>query len=322
MRMCYSALVRQNLAWLARRYGAEVAWELFEELFRKRIDDPDIQFARSLDAHVLQMADAQARPSQTYIEQYRTNQARVWEQELFKQRKRLVDAQRKLQLRETKVARSDERIATDKIAMLTGKLASLRSEQTRPEDSRIFPKKYYAPVVTNDGDRLLIRPMRYQCRLPGKPSSYDLRFEGTYNARRDNLAGFWSSLYGRSHGIMALDSFFENVPRHLYEKRELAPGEKESNLVLQFNPNSGVPLTIACLWSHWTHASEPPLYSFAAITDTPPPEVLTTGHTRCVVSLKDENVREWLSPAHTTRERLEEILSDRMTPRYEHQIAA
>jgi putative SOS response-associated peptidase YedK len=90
---------------------------------------------------------------------------------------------------------------------------------------------------------------------------------------------------------MVIDSFYENVPRHLYEKRELAPGE-------------------------------PSLYSFAAITDTPPPEVLATGHTRCVVSLRDENVREWLSPADTTRSRLEEILSDRMTPFYEHRIAA
>src|ERR1700732_1789714 len=112
--MCYSALVRQNLAWLARHYGAEVAWELFQELFHQRLDDPDIQVARSLDVHVLQMADAQARPSQDYIEQYRTQQARACEQELFKQRKRLVDAQRKLQLKETKAARNDERIATDK----------------------------------------------------------------------------------------------------------------------------------------------------------------------------------------------------------------
>jgi putative SOS response-associated peptidase YedK len=48
-------------------------------------------------------------------------------------------------------------------------------------------------------------------------------------------------------------------------------------VVLHFNPNSGVPMTIACVWSHWTHESEPELYSFAAITDDPPPEVLATG---------------------------------------------
>ena len=320
--MCYSALVRQNLLWLAKRYGAEVAWEMFEELFRRRVEDTDIQLARSLDVHVLQMTDERARGSQAYIEQYRTDRSRAWEQELFKQRKRLVDAQRKLQVKETKAARNEERIATDKLAALAEKLSSLRSEQLRAVDSRIFPKKYYVPLVVSDGGRLLIRPMRYLCRLPGKPSDYDERFDGTYNARRDNLAGFWSSVYGKNHGVMVVDSFYENVPRHLYEKRALAPGEKESNLVLHFNPNSGVPMTVACLWSHWTHSAEPELYSFAAITDTPPPEILATGHTRCVISLKEDNVGEWLSPGRTSRARLEEILSDRQAPYYEHRIAA
>ena len=93
-------------------------------------------------------------------------------------------------------------------------------------------------------------------------------------------------------------------------------------MVLHFNPNTGSPMTIACVWSHWTHENEPDLYSFAAITDEPPPEVLTTGHTRCVISIKDENVAEWLSPEQTSKPRLEEILSDRMTPYYEHRIAA
>jgi hypothetical protein len=214
--MCYSALVRQNLLWLAKRYGAEVAWEMFEELFRRRIEDTDIQLARSLDVHVLQMTDERARGSQAYIEQYRTDRSRAWEQELFKQRKRLVDAQRKLQVKETKAARNDERIATDKLAALAAKLSLLRSEQLSPVDSRIFPKKYYVPLIVDDGGRLVIRPMRY----------------------------------------------------------------------------------------------------------TPPPEILATGHTRCVISLKEGNVGEWLSPGRTSRVRLEEILSDRQAPYYEDRIAA
>jgi putative SOS response-associated peptidase YedK len=320
--MCYSALVRQNLAWLAKRYGAEIAWELFQELFRRRIDDSDIQFSRALDVHVLQMSDERARASQAHIEQYRANQARIWEQELFKQRKRLVDAQRKLQVKQTRAARNDERIATDKIALLTDKLIGLRSEQSLPDDPRIFPKKYFVPVITSDGDRRVIRPMRYLCRLPGKPPSFDEQFAGCYNARRDNLNGFWSSLYGRSHGVMVIDSFFENVPRHLYEKRALAAGEREQNVVLHFNPDTGVPMAIACVWPHWTSPGQPDLDSFAAITDEPPAEVSATGHTRCVIALKDANVGEWLAPTRTSKERLEEILSDRERPHYEHRIAA
>jgi hypothetical protein len=134
--MCYSALVRQDLQWLARHYGAEIAWEMFEELYRRRLDDTDIQFARALDVYVMRMQSEQARKCQSYIEAFRTNQARLWEQELFKQRKRLVDAQRKLQTKETKAARNDERVATGKIEALTTKLTALHSTSCRLSRAR------------------------------------------------------------------------------------------------------------------------------------------------------------------------------------------
>ena len=320
--MCFSALVRQDLQWLAKRYGAEVAWEMFEELYLKRLDDDDVLTARALDVYVMRMQSSAAQKCQSYIEAYRTKQAGIWERELFKQRKRLVDAQRKLQTKETKAARKDERVATDKIETFTSRLTTLRSDQLRDTDSRIFSKRYFVPIITNDAGRLVIRPMRYLCRPPGVPSDYDKHHDGAYNARRDNLNRFWSSVYGKTHGVMIIDSFYENVPRHLYEKRMLAPGERESNVVLHFNPNSGEPMTIACVWSHWTHQTEPALWSFAAITDDPPPEILATGHTRCVISIRQENVREWLAPDGATKERLEQILSDRVVPYYEHRIAA
>jgi putative SOS response-associated peptidase YedK len=64
------------------------------------------------------------------------------------------------------------------------------------------------------------------------------------------------------------------------------------------------------------------LYSFAAVTDEPPEEISATGHQRCVVSLQEQNVSEWLSPIGVSRERLEAILEEKETPFYEHQIAA
>lgn len=64
------------------------------------------------------------------------------------------------------------------------------------------------------------------------------------------------------------------------------------------------------------------LWSYAAVTDEPPPEIAATGHQRCIIALRDENVREWLSPQNVSRERLESILSDREAPYYEHRIAA
>jgi putative SOS response-associated peptidase YedK len=119
-----------------------------------------------------------------------------------------------------------------------------------------------------------------------------------------------------------VDSFFENVPTHRFEKRELEEGEKETNTVLHFQPQSAEPMIVACLRSHWTGKDEPDLDSFSAITDEPLPEIAETGHERCIVSLQPENVQEWLIPDNVGRVRSEDILSDRQPAFYEHRKAA
>jgi putative SOS response-associated peptidase YedK len=319
--MCYSAKVQQHLRSLAKRFGAEIDTPLFEQLFERRLKDDSIKVARALERNFDDPRDPVEACIQAHIEAYRRAVGARWETDLFRQKKRLVDAQRSLQQKETKKARDDERIATNKIAATVERLANLRSREVGDEDERIFPR-YFVPLVVREGDRLLIRPMRYQCRLAGKPATYDERYPGTYNARRDNLEGFWSDVYGTQHGVMVVNSFYENVPLHLFEKRALATGEKEKNLVLHFNPQPPQEMLVACLWSHWTHPTDPDLYSFAAVTDDPPPEVAATGHNRCIIAIKPENVAEWLNPAGISESRLEAILSDRPQPYYEHRIAA
>ncbi|MDN4571840.1 hypothetical protein DBA34_00965 [Pandoraea cepalis] len=106
------------------------------------------------------------------------------------------------------------------------------------------------------------------------------------------------------------------------EHRELAPGEKDENVVLEFRPDGGEPMLVACLWSHWTGAGQPDLDSFAAITDEPPPEVSAAGHDRCIVPIKHANVDAWLSPSPDDLQRQFEILEDRERPYYAHQLAA
>jgi putative SOS response-associated peptidase YedK len=319
--MCYSAKVQQNLRSLAKRFGADIDWPLFEQIFHRRLQDEDIKIARALESNFQQPDNEVEQHIQADIEACRRAMATRWETDLFKQKKRLADARRTLQAKETKKARDDERIATNKITATIERLSQLRRRDVGEEDERIFPR-YFVPIVVREGDRLLIRPMRYQCRLAGKPATYDERFPGTYNARRDSLQGFWSEIYGTQHGVMVVNSFYENVPKHLFEKRELAPGEKPQNLVLHFNPQPPLEMLVACLWSHWTHTTDPDLYSFAAVTDDPPPEVAATGHNRCIIAIKPENVSEWLAPQGLNMGRLEGILSDRQSPFYEHRIAA
>jgi putative SOS response-associated peptidase YedK len=204
------------------------------------------------------------------------------------QKKRLADAQRSLKAKETKRAREDERIATKKTQEYVDRLVDMRRIELNEEDSRIFPM-YFAPMLVMDRDRLVIRPMRYACRLPGKPANYDQRFPGTYIARRDSLNDFWSGSFGRHHSVMVANSFYENVPKHVYRKRELKPDEKPSNLVLHFNPRPSIDMLVACVWSHWTSPNEPDLYSFAAITDEPSTEIAAAGHNRCIIPIREES---------------------------------
>jgi putative SOS response-associated peptidase YedK len=164
--------------------------------------------------------------------------------------------------------------------------------------------------------------MRYQCRIAGKPASYDVKYPGTYNARRDNLNGFWKPCFGYTHGIMVVDVFYENVSRAKMEGRLLAEGEKDENIVLEFRPSNGQQMLVACLWSRWSVPGEQDLLSFAAITDEPPPEVAAAGHDRCIIPIKEQYVDAWLNPDPAELAALYAILDDRGRPYYEHRLAA
>jgi len=124
-------------------------------------------------------------------------------------------------------------------------------------------------VTANRSERpgqYVVKPMRYQCRLAGKPAFYDNKFPGTYNARRDNLEGFWKSLFGRSHAVMLASAFYENVAQHSVEGRALREGEKPQNVVLEFKPRPAQHMLVACLWSRWSAPGAPDLLSCPAIT--------------------------------------------------------
>ena len=76
---------------------------------------------------------------------------------------------------------------------------------------------------------------------------------------------------------------------------------------------------IACLYSHWVDptGTEPDLWSFAAITDEPEPEVAAQGHDRTVINIKPENAIAWLTPQGRSDEDLLAILDDKRHPFYE-----
>ncbi len=306
--MCYSAQVIDAWESFVRKTGASIDLIEFAKLYGFRMSDSRVRIAKAIDAAFARPASEAERAIKAQIDAIGAAQSTQWEQELFKQRKRLADAERSLQAKTTKAAAESKRIAGEKVAWLLGKLADLQRTELQPRDSRIFPG-WYAPVIVMERGRKVVKPMRYQCRIAGKPAFYDRKYPGTYNARRDNLEGFWRSLFGVSHGVMPVRRFYENVSRD------------GQNVVLEFSPDDGQPMFVACLWSRWTGA-EGELLSFAAITDEPPSEVAATGHDRCIVPIKPEHVGAWLDPDPKNLAACYALLDDRQQPYYQHRLAA
>lgn len=252
--MCYSAQIRAEYRDFTRMFGATIGIREFVDLFYRR-QQAKLKIPKGMEAAFEHPATPEEFEIKGYIDAYRSDRATALEQELFAQRKRLADAERTLLTKQTKTALESRRIATTKIDKLRQDLSDLRRTEPLERDSRIFPL-VYAPVMVVQAGKKVVLPMRYQCRPAGKPASYDVEYNGTYNARRDNLEGFWRKQFGYTHGVIIIDAFYENVPKHKAEGRELRPEEKAQNLVLEFRPRPAQQMLVACLWSRWTKPGE------------------------------------------------------------------
>ena len=78
-------------------------------------------------------------------------------------------------------------------------------------------------------------------------------------------------------------------------------------------------MLVACLWSY-----DPvdDLFSFAAITDDPEPEVAAAGHDRTIINIKPEHIEAWLTPEPGNLAAMYAIFDDKRHPYYEHRLAA
>lgn len=321
--MCYSAMVWADYHLFTKKTGSKISITDFYEQFYKRRRQGEI-FPKGMDMAFANPENDHERRIKALIDELNAQAAVKYETELFAQRTRLNNAERALQTKVTKKATEDKRIAGNKVDRALSKLDDLKRKEPKARDSRIFPD-WFAPVMFVEDGKLKLLPMRYHCRLAGMPASSDRlkggQVSGTYNARRDNLERFWRKQFGYTHGIAVVSSFYENVSRHVNEGRELAPGEKEENVVLHFNPQPPHDMFVACLWSYWKQGDDD-LYSFAAITDEPPPEIAAAGHDRCIIPIKEQNIDAWLSPNPKDLDAIYAILDDRDRPFYEYEMAA
>ena len=308
--MCYSAQLQAAYMRYLRETGAEMDVDQFVEIFGARVADSSIRIPRAVERWFDEPKNDAELKIKGYIEQYRSAEITKLEREAFAQKKRLADAERTLASKPTKAAAESQRIATNKIEQALMRLERLKAVQPDPAEARIFPMNF-APIVMQVGNKRLLRLARYHCRLPQEPAYVDRKLPGLYNARRDSLGRYWKGLFGASHAVMMAESFFENVQRD------------GKNQVLHFVPRPANTMLIACLVSEWRDPKGgPPLLSFAAITDDPPPEIAAAGHDRMIVNLKPEHLEAWLSPQGRSLDDLQNILSDRQAPYYEHEVMA
>lgn len=310
--MCYSAQLESKWKRYVREMEARIAFPEFQELAQLRLADPaGYRLPRGFD---LEFAEPQTQPEQAIkalVDQYRSAQMTRIETEIFAQKKRLADAERKLAVKQTKAAAESKRIAASKVEQALGRLSRLADDRPHPDDYRIFPRHYAPIILMRDGQKVLL-PARYLLRQPGRPAFMDDKLSGNYNARRDNLTKFWRQQFGATHAVLAIEWFYENVT-----------GEDGKNLVLQFKPRPAGVMLIACLFAEWSDPkSGEKLLSFAAVTDDPPQEIAAAGHDRMVIRLTPQNVDRWLTPKGRSDEELQAILSDRQPAYYEHQVAA
>jgi putative SOS response-associated peptidase YedK len=306
--MCYSAMVKQNVKKLGLTYNARVQLDLFEEVYEMRAKGSGAKIPRAMDYSFHNPENAQEKRILKLISNWNENLVKESEHDLFVLRKRLVDAERKLKLKETKSALADQRIATDKIAKIKLKLKDLGSAKVE-DFARIFPH-VYAPLLVEENGERVIKPFRYHLRPRGQSPDFDKKFDGNYNARRDRLKEvyWWKSLFGKNHGVLVISKFWENVK------------QASENVVLEFKPEDQSELLIPCIFDHAEDAAFT-LNSFALITDEPNPEVAAAGHDRTPVMMKDEYLDLWLQTSGKSLRDFELVLEDKKPTYFLHSVA-
>lgn len=324
--MCYSAQIWSDYRKYVREFNAKVSISAFRDLFFRKSKGAKLLYAKGMEMAFANPQTNEEHEIWELILQCRRNDAMVFEQGLFEQRKRLADAHRKIAAqpdKPNKGAHEEVRIATNKIRWNQDKIADVNRTTVIEADSRIFPG-WYVPVMTMlDGERV-VRPMRYRCRPARATPDYDEKYPDTFNARRDNLDKFWRGEWGQTHAVIMTDSFYEHVNLHKAEGRPPRPDEEPSQTIIQFKPDDRRSMLVACLFSHWKARTdgEEDLLSVAFITDAPPPEVEAAGHDRCVIPLRHENLSSWLNPDTDSLGAQQAILDDRERPYYQHYLDA
>lgn len=308
--MCYSAQIEASYQRYVRQFGADIDIHAYAKHANK-IHRDGLKAAGMPKAVAAAFAGGTTdleRQVHAAVQAGIAGQLKEEQAEIAAQRTRLDAAEAKLaSAKPTKSAANDQRIARNKIAAAERRIADLLRTELQPADARMWPGSVVPVLAMIDGKRL-VTPMRYRCRPYFVDEAFEKARPGLYNARLDNLDGFWRPLFGRKHALVIVDAFFESVAR------DGRPTE------LRFAPNDGEPMLIPCLWSEWGQGDDV-LHSFAIITDEPTAEIRDAGHDRRPLQIRPADVDAWLNPEPGKLDEQLAILLRGPRPYYSHRLA-
>jgi hypothetical protein len=190
-----------------RRFGAELDIKEFYELFWRRSSDSKIKVPKAMEAAFAEPKNEAEQRIKAAIDAFAAEQTVKLEQDLFKQRKRLADAERTLQTKTTKAASESKRIAADKIEWARGKAVRFAADGTRG------PRFQNLPGALCAGDGHGERSARHQANALSMPTCRQagfLRLEIPRHLQRTPR---------QSRGL--LERTFRPIPRHLGRERVL-----------------------------------------------------------------------------------------------------
>ncbi|WP_250624371.1 SOS response-associated peptidase family protein [Pinirhizobacter soli] len=322
--MCYSAQILADFS-KYRRLGGDLDLKAYVEMagwtrqkgnWVKGV--PKVMRDVFLDSTVPYEQEAREAAMAAY-----RDAAAALEQEIAEQSERLARTQVVLAgPKPTKKAANDQRVATNKIAAARAALAQVTDRRAGQDYARVWPGGLM-PVLMRDpetGQRRVV-PMRFRCRLRGWDETKERAMQGTYCARKDSLQTAWRELWGSNHGVIVARRCYEAVSLHRLQQRQLAPGERDLSVELEFRPEPEQDMLLACLWRHSEATdNEPAFYSVAVITRDPPAEVAAAGHDRFVIAIKPENLDAWLDPQPGRLADMMAILEDPIDAYYEHEV--
>ena len=183
-----------------------------------------------------------------------------------------------------------------------------------PDDEKVF-QNYFTNILVRPEkiNQRIFTPMRYRVRPMHSKEEVPQKYN-VYNARLDSLEtrNTWIPLFGKKHGIIPMKKFYEWVAD---------PKDETKSRLISFRPKDKELMWAPCLYDEWISCSGKIYFrSFAIITTNPHRDVLSMGHDRTPVFLKESVIDEWLMPSNKTKKELYSILEQEEVTSYAYEF--